>query len=216
MSLSTKHRKFLLSKSFVHQIPEVNKNLVVGYIVSIFKQICSHYSLPQIIIQWCLIFFNQTVDNWNPYQVHSAMVINGLKLKRTTSWGYRAAFLTNIVATGVHVWKFKFIEIGYFDCIGIESINSLMLLNHGLDTCLKKKKRHNYFCTFGYKDTTANDIVDMRVDFGTCLLTFMKQDVIIFQVKIQPGKYKAAVSLSYSNVEIELLAYQHFYVKSKS
>ena len=214
ITLSTKHRKFLLSRSFVHQIPECNKKLVVGYILWVFKQIVNNHNLPSIIIQWCLVFFNSTVDHWNPLQVHSSMVINGSKVKRTTSWGYRAAFLTNVVSMGIHVWKFRWSEIGYFDCIGIESIKSVVVLKHGLEFKPKTRKRLNYFHTFTSKDTVGNDIIDMRINFASCALTIMKNDLIVCQKQIRPGKYKAAVSLSVSRVEVELLAYQHFYVKA--
>lgn len=207
VTLSTKYRKFLLSKSFVHQIPESNKKLVVGYILSVLN-----HDLPQIIIYWCLIFFNPMVDQWDSQHIHSSIFINRLKIKRISCWSYEPVFLTNIVSMGVHVWKFRFINCAWFDCIGIASINLSRSINYdALES--RGLKKLTYYHMFGLKEIAANDVIDMRINFASCLLTFARNNHIISQVSIAPGKYKGAVNL-FSNLEIELLQYQHFYVKT--
>ena len=202
--------KLFLSKSCMLQIPQTNKDLVLGFIVETFKQMKEN-NLPQLVVQWCMVFFNPNVDEWDPKQVHPSIKVKQLNVKRLNSWGYKSAHLFNVVSSGIHVWKFRFVKCGYFDCIGLRPAKLKMSTGRGLDYF-----EDGHFHMFGSEDVQVNDIIDMRINFIQLMLTFAKNDVIIAHQKIQRGEFRAAVSLSCANAEIELLAYQHFFVKCSS
>lgn len=208
-------------------IPAFNKRLVFGYISQTFKdQIMSN--LPQLILHICLNYFNPCKDEWDI--VHWDLIVKGTKISRKTSFGYKSAFLKNVVSSGIHIWNFKLIQPGYRDLIGIEPVKLKMETRY--DLSVWKERRKTYFRGFSSSVNNSgdclciqsrkfpccyvkcNDVIKMKLNFDTLTLLFFKNDVFVDQQKVHAANYKAGVSLSDKNVRIELIHYQHVYTKT--
>ena len=195
----------------------VNQILISKYIIKTLQEI-HYFHFPLIISHLIFKFFYIKFDYWNPQRTHQSIQIHDSKLLRTTMLGTKSAFMTNIVSTGIHIWKIEVIQPGYNDLIGIESINSLQLTNFNF--YYKQANRCVYFSKFTrFKTITNNiflaskDILEMKVDFINLQLSFSKNNLLLQVQQITKDQYRAAVCLSEANVSFNLLEYKSFCYK---
>ena len=210
---------FNLSVGRISEIPFINKILVVGFINEIFLKM-KYQHLPQLILQLCLLFFNPCVDEWDAENVDESIQITGLIAERLCSCvGYKSVLLSNVVSSGIHSWKFKFLHCEGYNEIGIvpvtEDFVRLSSISHY--SYINKTYYERFIaCTgisYPFASITENDVVEMTINFAKESVTFSANGVFISVTRIHSDKYRAVVTLGDIGEKIELIGYQHAVIK---
>eukprot|EP01084_Bolivina_argentea_P104281 186736_1 len=219
-------RKSLFSRTNIGAVHQNNKDLVLGYIKELLKS--NIENIPQLINYLCLLFLNETKDEWEPKNTHHSITINknDNSVIRKSCHGYKSAYLSNIISCGIHIWKFKFIQKGYNDCIGIHKENKKLTVS--FDMCFRGKGYASSFSAtlpvkidplfrkdirtmFVYKQVNV-EIIEMKVDLKRLTVSYSIDGGNYFKAfNIDKGKYRAGVTLSTKHSQASLLSYQHIY-----
>ena len=191
-----------------------NDVLIGGFIRETLDEM-NYIYLPQLIIKMCMTFL-KNVDEWDRVRVHFTINVDAFCITQKHSWGSRAAYLSNIVGVGIHVWKFHiWIAKGYME-IGIKPEKSKYHIRHSLSH--KRSQRLTYYQSFhtemrlrGFVKIHSGDIVHMKLDLNELSVSFYKNCSFITKLKIHSTKYVAGVTLNRAGSKVVLSAYQHFY-----
>eukprot|EP01083_Nonionella_stella_P076278 207805_1 len=215
----------LFSREKIQNIHINNKHLAFGYIreLSMYSSYQSTDS-PQLINYLCLLFLNETEDTWDAKHTHKSIQISDNTIRRTTSHGYKSAFLQNWASSGIHIWRFKYFKVGYWDVIGIWKANKTPTLHRDLFgardpakphsfglICSSSKPRNNSdsdYCNVAIK---PHDVIEMKLDVTSLTLSYSVNNAECNVKKIDNATYRAAVSLSNVDNSIQLLSYQRIY-----
>ena len=192
------------------KIPNSNKLLVRGYV---FQQVTliNNYILPEIIIYLCIMYFNSNIDDWRRDRVHQSIEILESTIKRNSHWGRKSAILSNVVAVGLHIWKFEImncydvIEIGIIPVpINIQKCKCYGLSNG--EQALWK----NFVTGIHYRciSVKSRDIIVLRLHFGERQVTFWRNNNLVGSFEILETSYSAGVTLTDDIAEVKLLSYQ--------
>lgn len=150
-----------------------------------------------VIQDLCIWFLADHVEEWNQKQSSQAFSICGDIIQKIVKYGHKRAFLRNIVSNGIHIWQYKCITGGYIDMFGIQKPQDQS--NH----C-----RHIYLKQFSH--LSPNDTVDMKLNFFTLILSFrVNGKKFIEHCKVVASNYKAVVSISRINTQLQLINYHH-------
>eukprot|EP01084_Bolivina_argentea_P237367 398931_1 len=228
-----------LSQTNISKIPATNKFLVFGYIRKSFNELHNYNNLPQLINYLCLLFWTETIDEWDPKNKHVSIIINNInnsvKMKSDYRYRYKSVYLSKSVSSGIHIWTFKYIKPPFIGSMGIHKTNTKLtiardLINNRIDAkgvCMFGGARdkpgvcggdygpiYGFNC-HGVNQNIQNKIVKMKVDFKTLTLSY-SIDVVnkgnyIEVSGIDKSEYKVGVCLRDSDVEISLISYQHIY-----
>ena len=111
-----------LKKSKLSQIPERNKDLAFGYVKQCEQT--NKTSIPEMIKYLCLVYLNQNKDKIDLQRSHQDFKMDGDQLQIKKKICRRAnAYFENIAWKGIHIWKFKLVNISFSDLIGIVDVN---------------------------------------------------------------------------------------------
>ena len=113
-----------LKQSNLQQIPQRNKDVAFGYVKECEKK--NKQVIPSMIKYLCLIYFNQTKDQFDIKNTHSKIKVDGNCIKigpnRDASDVTYNSYLENIVNKGIHIWRFKCNKSYDVDQIGIRNV----------------------------------------------------------------------------------------------
>ena len=219
------------SRANIAKIPQTNKDFVFGYIRELFKQ-CNGYNLPQLIKYLCLLFWNDIIDEWDPQNKHSSIIIdniqNSVKMKSDYKYRYKSAYLSKTVSSGTHIWTFKYIIKATISSIGIHKTNAKLTIARDMTNNKNDAKAVLIFggskkkgiCKdrngriFGF-ECGGVETVKMKVDFKTLTLLYSIDTLnggdFIEVTNIEKTEYRVGVTLRESNDEISVISYQHIY-----
>ena len=199
------------------RINQARKDTVTGFI-----RRTKNKHIPEEIIHICMLFY-ALVDQFDPKCVDSALI----KLNEETQsvihikdYGQTSAYLTNIVDSGRHEWKFKIVQRRDVMLIGIwrvgenvsPPLNTYFTNGHdkGYAYSLSAGKRTTI--RGGHSDSkygvkgTDGDIVDMVLDFDKSSLSFRVNGINYGKSHdVKQGKYRAAVHLIGKGDQIQVL-----------
>ena len=109
----------------VKRIDERSKDCLSGYIRQIQKLFPTdnvYYTIPTLVIHWILLYY-YVWEQFDPNNCGEGYVLSDDNKILTLKAEYgRLAYLTTIVESGVHEWKFKILQVNcshYFMSIGI-------------------------------------------------------------------------------------------------
>ena len=215
-----------LKRSKLQQIPQRNKDLAFGFVKESEKT--NKSSVPEMIKYLCLIYLNQNKDKFDHNSSHKDILIEGSSIKKNGITGESSCLLTNIVTTGIHIWTFKVNEFCKADMIGIRK-NDLNSEKQNLDrwVCDDNERirlggygcfgwgeirgKKHYFKSYG-ESWNVGDIIEMRVDLNDLSLSYRVNNNDNGKAfDIEPGKYRAGVTLYGSCSSYCLISYQHIY-----
>ena len=93
----------------IKKIPQKKHDVVFGFIKQqIENKICDN--LPIELIKMILVFYYICTDEWDKNAIGSNIKINDNTIEHVGSdYKHQSAFLSNIVSSGVHIWKFQVI-----------------------------------------------------------------------------------------------------------
>lgn len=215
-------RPSLFCRDRIKSIHRNNKLLVFGFIREHDK--VTNQNTPQLANYLCLLFMVETDDQWSTDSKckHHSIKINGKTAKRMTEYGYKSAYLSNRVSSGIHIWTFKYVNIGYYDKIGIHSTTDKLTVGFDLDSghdayafafgggSLKEREILRYGSgggIAGYYNRNG-DIIEMTLNFNQLSLSYRVNEVYCFRKSIKKGTYVAGMTFSDKDVEVELMSYQ--------
>ena len=223
-----------LTQSKLNQIPQRNKDLTFGYIKECEQN--QNSSIPSMIKYLCLIYLNLNKDEFDTTYTHSDIEINNdsIKAKPYIDRAAVNSFLTNVVNSGVNIWRFQsngcrheLIGIrksasgltpsdldGWFDegedneSIGYGYFPHKPALTNP-DNCNQCGKR------WGKEDYHAGDIIQMKLDCIEWTLSYKINNVDYGKAfDIESNTYRAAITLFPNSDEAPsytLISYQHIY-----
>ena len=206
------------------------KDLVNGYLKQINQNSHDNHSLhsniPPLIYCWCLLYYfiNESFDlenSHNNYQIQNDDSI--IRKRRDGRTG--CAYLTNIVKSGIHSWKFKInahyrysITFGVWKMMN-ERDNSRLVQNTipgqsyaWIANVAKKSIGQGNWDPYG-STIIQGDIVEMILDLKDFTLRYRRNDEdfgIAFQ-NPEKTEYTAVVSAYGEGTIIELISYTMSY-----
>ena len=202
----------LISRDIIKAIHHRNKHLVFGFIRKINKT--SH----ELVNYLCLLFFVQRNDELELFSKHFN-IQNKAIIRRVTNFGFQSIYFKNVAKTGIHIWKFKFIENGFEDSIGIYDARQPIAIRYHY--------RHNnkHACSLNFKYRSFNhepgmeldafncfgqDLIEMRLNLKKLTLSFyLDSEYHLKTYFIKNKSYRAFVKLSQINSAIKFLSYQY-------
>ena len=102
-------------KSYNEEVKSKNKSTINGYIREIenksFRNHSFYRAIPMIINYLCMKYYHVSKDRFHP-QLHSKSlaVTENICRTRLIDYSIDSAFLSNIVRSGTHHWKFKLLQ----------------------------------------------------------------------------------------------------------
>lgn len=196
------------------------KMLVKGYFMKTFKGlfVCN---LPDLILHLIVKLFYLKEDRWRLMGDDVIVTPDGV-LTRVHGAGSGSIFLSNVVFSGVHVWRFLLVKPGYYDLIGIISSKAKMFAYHDLEYDYANRCSHfvrianriyrsqNIWLEhMGFCFVDSMDVISVILNFEHLKVYFRKNGIMIHQEAIESCSYKAGVSFSMSDAKIQFLEYKH-------
>ena len=221
----------------VKKLDQRTQDCVYGYIRSVQKVLPddnTYYIIPTLVIHFCLLYLS-SIERFAVFDSDLFKMEGDNKIITSLKREYGAAFLREIVDSGIHRWEFKILKYTDRFCtmhIGVWKSRYLPVTNSLIS---HKGKGYNYLISHGalsYGDEKdswgsddrfvavnkwrckAGDIVEMILDLNVLELRYITpstdgKEVVAFN-KIENTSYRAAVAM-YNDVDsIELLSYSRY------
>ena len=216
------------SLEHVKIIDQDSKDCVNGYVrelQELFPSDAIYYTIPPLIIHWILLYFYI----WEKFDADNCCsnfkICNQLQNKTVTKTSSNpgAAYLTNIIKSGVHFWKFKLIRLnksGWSITIGVWRNNHSKIINKLMSSfeCRRKvygwRVNYNLLCdikTFsGIARCYQGDTVEMLLDLNQKELKYSKNNGKMFTAytNIEDTSYTAVVCAYCMTDCIQLISYE--------
>ena len=202
----------------LERIDQFQRDTVSGFIRS-----TTNTHIPEEIIHICMLFY-ALIERFDPKCIDSKMIkINEetQSVVKIRGCGQPSAYLTNIVDSGHHKWKFRIVQRTSVMSIGIWRAQA-NVFPPPLDTYFTNGHDRGYAYSLSTGKSTAicggqsakkygvrgkdGDIVEMILDFDESSLSFMVNGIEHGKSHdVTQGKYRAAVHLIGAGDEIQFL-----------
>eukprot|EP01084_Bolivina_argentea_P232705 392153_1 len=209
-------------------IDEMSRFAVFGFIrrfqkIILSSNIISNIPIPIYRICACYYYSGEYWDKkccGNSFKIHGKILIK-------TNKSYQTAFLSRVIKSGRHHWRFKllsypkpFLRIGIFknNCDPKTAIYYTIPSDKYTAYCIclqvayiLKHECKNEFANKYATKCQQNDIIDMYLDFNILQLSFSINDVYYGEAfQIDKCEYRAAINLLYAGTKIQLLSYHKY------
>lgn len=218
------------------QIPLVSKILVSGYLREIETLLDNSWMIADDVRGICLLFARIEMDRVDKNYIHRDIYIKegNVIIHNGNASKPRNIYFENIVWTGIHIWQFECLCIAswyprYNALIGIFNAqfepvttdktfdNTIKdtVTGYGLSTngALSNTKDDQWLGLGRCNHRVCNvivetDIIRLRLDFNELkLMYFVNGRKVRKDHDINPGKYRAAISMLFPNCAFELISY---------
>ena len=206
------------------------KYAVYGYIrnvQSIFPSNNPYYNIPNEISFICICYYSPT-DEWDPLLIGPDVKIDGNSVIHL-SIGYQSAYLSNIVSTGINIWKFSLNKVSdNWNIIGVTKTKYKQYVDNTF--VMNKNDGYGYLIRYmdglcahltnpgdpgnagkkyGSKKLESGDIIEVILDLNKLCLSYKVNDIdlgVAFK-NIEKTTYRAAVTFYNKNEKISFISY---------
>ena len=186
----------------------------------------TYYNIPELISHICLVYYF-LMDFFDPNLMHPSIEYadkdnKHCVIKKVMKWG--SAYLSNVVSSGKHHWKFKIEGKGAPE-IGIAADEDAQIVLDNMwftqggkgysyitshANLTDDNGDQDYGTAYG-RECKAGDVIDMFVDFEANTIRYHVngKDYGIAFKNIKPGKYRAATAMGTTiGNKLRLLEYE--------
>ena len=213
-----------------------HKSTIDGYIRAEERKSFSNHSfyrnIPLIINHFCMKYYHESKDRFDPHlHGRDVAIISDNRAQIKLGGSQSSMFLSNIVNTGYHEWRFKLTKKHFrfaSEYFGIwnNRINAKQYLDRLCYPILgdtnENKRAYGLNATFGElrgdpnryherysKEINTGDIIDMCLDLNINELSYRINDTDYGKAfDIDAGEWRACVCLAYAGDEVILVHYK--------